>query len=74
MTKIIIKKIAQGKYVAYKGKDKVATLVFGRKYRPAPWLPVGFEISISVKGKLEKGFAKNITAGKYKLLRAARRK
>jgi len=70
MSQILIKKVAQGKYVAYKGKEKVATLTFGKKYRPAPWLPVGFEITISVKGKLKKGFAQNITAGKLKLIRA----
>ena len=73
MAQILIKKVAQGKYVAYKGKEKVATLTFGKKYRPAPWLPVGFEIIISVRGKLEKGFAQNITAGKLKLIRAVGR-
>lgn len=70
MTKITIKKTAQGKYKLYKNKDLVATAIFTKKYYPAPNLPVGFEMSVSVKGKVAfKQIVKNITEGRKKLLK-----
>lgn len=74
MSKITIKKVAQGKYKAYRGKELMAAAIFTPKYYPAPYLPKGFEVSIKVKGKPAiKALARNLLEGRQRLLKEASR-
>lgn len=71
-SKITIKKVAQGKYVVFKDKDKVMTATFTKKYYPMPNLPKGFEMSFQYRGsKPLKTVVRNITEGRQKLLKEA---
>lgn len=73
MAKITIKKVAEGRYIAYKDDKRVVTATFTKKYHPAPNLPVGFMVSFSIKGKPSlKVIVKNITQGKRRMVTAAR--
>ena len=75
MSKITIKKVAQGKYKAYRDKELMATAIFTPKYYPAPFLSKGFEVSIKVKGhKPIKQIVRNIMEGRQKLLKEVNRR
>ena len=68
-TVLRIKKTAQGKYVLYKDGDKVLTATFAKKYRPMPMLPVGYELTVRVKGRVTlKKVVKSIAEGKRRML------
>ena len=75
MARITLKKIAQGKYKAYRDKELMATAIFTPKYYPAPHLPKGFEVSIKVKGhKPIQQIVRNIMEGRQKLIKEAGRR
>jgi len=73
-TKIRIVKKAPGKYIVYKGKDKVAAVQFTKKHYPLRNIPVGFEMVIKTRGgNLEKRIVRNLTEGKVRIARSSKR-
>ena len=63
-SKVKIMKIADGRYKLFRNSKPVATVIFEKKYYPAPALRNGFEMTIDIKdGPTLKEVCRSITYG-----------
>jgi len=74
VTELTVKKTGPGKYTLFKNGEKVLTALFTRQYRPLPYLPYGYEVTVRIKGRITlRKMVNSIAEGKQLLLQSGRK-